>query len=80
MILFCLCGAYESEINTQFRKYRCINIDIFSYNICAISSLIGRFAQQGNPYAIVWRPRFLISIINANGRIGQVKLADVGQT
>jgi hypothetical protein len=28
----------------------------------------------------LWRPRFLISIINANGRIGQVKPADVAQT
>jgi hypothetical protein len=29
--------------------------------------------------ALVWRPRFLISIINANDRISWVKLADIGQ-
>jgi hypothetical protein len=28
----------------------------------------------------MWRPRFLISVINANGRINQVKPADFGQT
>jgi hypothetical protein len=28
----------------------------------------------------LWRPRFLISIINANGRISQVKPADFGRT
>jgi hypothetical protein len=28
----------------------------------------------------LWRPRFLISVINANGRISQVKPTDVGQT
>jgi hypothetical protein len=28
----------------------------------------------------LWRPRFLISVINANGRISWVKPADVGPT
>jgi hypothetical protein len=28
----------------------------------------------------VWRPRFLINVINANGRISRVKPADTGQT
>jgi hypothetical protein len=28
----------------------------------------------------LWRPRFLISVINVNVRISQVKPADVGQT
>jgi hypothetical protein len=29
---------------------------------------------------MVWRPRFLITIINANDRISRVKPADPGQT
>jgi hypothetical protein len=28
----------------------------------------------------MWRPRFLISVINANDRISWVKPADIGQT
>jgi hypothetical protein len=28
----------------------------------------------------LWRPRFLINVINANDRIGRVKLAGTGQT
>jgi hypothetical protein len=28
----------------------------------------------------LWRPRFLISVINANDRISLVKTADIGQT
>jgi hypothetical protein len=28
----------------------------------------------------VWRPRFLISVINANDRTSRVKSADIGQT
>jgi hypothetical protein len=28
----------------------------------------------------LWRPRFLISVINANDRISWVKPADIGQT
>jgi hypothetical protein len=28
----------------------------------------------------LWRPRFLITVINANGRINRVKSADTGQT
>jgi hypothetical protein len=28
----------------------------------------------------LWHPRFLISVINANGRISRVKPADIGQT
>jgi hypothetical protein len=31
-------------------------------------------------YILMWHPRFLINVINANGRINQVKPADTGQT
>jgi hypothetical protein len=31
-------------------------------------------------FGTLWRPRFLISVINANDRITWVKLSDIGQT
>jgi hypothetical protein len=76
MPLDMLCIPYKKKLLWSKSYLKLSNVP----NLVALVQILWNFSFDVPVSKQLWRPRFLIGVINANDRISRVKPADVGQT